>query len=461
MALCDVINIHITTRIQLMYRYFLDFLENRSPRIRSVPLIVRGARQIGKSHSIREYGKTSFSSLAEINLELNPSLGTCFTSLNAATICRELEALLKIKIEDGKTLLFIDEIQSSPAALLSLRAFKEQRPGLDVIAAGSLLELILDDETLRSFPVGRVGFAWLYPMSFREFALALDEQQLIEILDKATLENPIPTSIHDKLLELVKVYYVVGGLPEVVDTFRETRSYLDAKVVQSRLILGYIADFAKYGKRYDYRKLQTVLTSIPRLVGKQIKYNQIDSQARARDLKQPLYDLEKSGLIRLVRATSANGTPLGSEEREGKFKAMFIDIGLMLNSLGLDLGSQPLEQALFANEGSLAEQFVGQELQANEPAGTSPGLYYWHREAQGSNAEVDFVVARNGQIIPIEVKAGTTGTLRSLRLFMQEKGTPIGIRICQHPLSFHDNILTVPLYMCSQINRLLDQARIP
>ena len=439
-----------------MRRYFGDFLSTRIPRSRSVPLIVRGARQVGKSHTIREYGKTSFVNLAEVNLELNPGLACCFRSLNADTVCRELEAMLKTKFIDGKTLLFIDEIQTVPEALLSLRAFKEQRPGLDVIAAGSLLEFALDDETIRSFPVGRVGFAWMSPMSFREFILALDEEALYEMLAQATPENPIPQSAHNKLLELVRCYYVIGGLPEVVDTYRETRSFLDATEVQSRLILGYIADFVKYGRRYDYRKLQTILTSVPRLVGKQIKFNHIDPAARARDLKEPLLDLEKSGLIRLVRATSANGMPLGSEEREGKFKAQFLDIGMMLNSLGLELGSVPIDQALFANEGALAEQFVGQELLANEHPGTAPSLFYWHREAQGSDAEVDFVIPHKGKVIPIEVKAGKTGALRSLRLFMQEKNAPIGLRISQQPLSLHNGVLSVPLYMCSEIHRLLD-----
>lgn len=439
-----------------MYRYFLDFLNNRTPRSRSVPLIVRGARQVGKSHIIRNYGQNFFETVAEVNLELNPGLHTCFTSLNPTMICRELEALLKIKFTDGKTLLFIDEIQTCPEALLSLRAFKEQRPGLEVITAGSLLEFALDDSAIRSFPVGRVQFAWMYPMSFCEFLKALNEIGLLEMLSQATLKKPVSEAIHHRLLELIRTYYVIGGLPEVVDTFRATGSYLEAKEVQSRLSLGYIADFVKYGKRYDYRKLQTILTSVPRLVGKPFKYTHIDSDARARDLKQPLFDLEKAGLIRLVRATSANGTPFGSEEREGKFKAQFLDIGLMLNTLGLNLGSMPIDKALFANEGALAEQFVGQELLAHESPGVPPSLFYWHREVQGASAEVDFVIAKDNLIIPIEVKAGKTGTLRSMKLFMKEKKSSVGIRISQHPLAFHDGIISVPFYMCSQIKRLLE-----
>jgi predicted AAA+ superfamily ATPase len=440
-----------------MYRNFLHLLQNRTPRSRAVPLIVRGARQVGKSHTIKEYGQTSFESLAEVNLELNPALHSCFASLNPTTICRELEALLKVKFIDGKTLLFIDELQTCPEALMALRAFKEQRPGLDVIAAGSLLEFALDESTLRSFPVGRVGFAWMHPMSFSEFLRAMDEDSLLDALHSATVEKPVSQAIHHKLLELVRTYYVIGGMPEVVDTFRITGSYLDAKQVQARIFMGYVADFVKYGRRYDYRKLQTILSGVPRLVGEQIKYTRFDPDVRARDLKQPLLDLEKAGLIRLVRATTANGVPLGAGEREGKFKAQFLDIGLMLNALGLNLGSMPLEDALFANEGSLAEQFVGQELLVNESPDVAPGLYYWSREAAGSSAEVDFVIARGDAVIPVEVKAGKTGTMRSLGLFMKEKKSRVGVRISQHPLSLHGDILSVPFYMCSQIHRLLDE----
>jgi len=243
----------------------------------------------------------------------------------------------------------------------------------------------------------------------------------------------------------------------VVDTYRETRSYLEAKLVQSRLSQGYIADFVRYGRRYDYRKLQTILTAVPRLVGKPFKFTQVDTGARARDLKQPLFDLEKSGLIRIIRATAANGTPLAAEEREGIFKVQLLDIGLMLNLLGTDLGSRPIAEALFANEGALAEQFVGQELLANEPPEVNPSLHYWHREAKGAEAEVDFVIAHNGRVIPVEVKAGTTGSLRSARLFMQEKAIPTAIRISQHELSLHDGILSVPFYMCTEIPRLLSE----
>jgi predicted AAA+ superfamily ATPase len=442
-----------------MRRIFLDFLKNRSLRARQVPLLVRGARQTGKSHIIRQYGSLEFAHLAEVNLELSPHFKECFKSLNTVAMCRDIEVLSNTKLVDGKSLLFIDEIQESAEAILSLRAFKEQRSGLDLVAAGSLIEFALDDEALRTFPVGRINFAWLHPMSFREFIDACGETQIAALLSSCSItkqnsSTQISAAIHQKLLGLIREYFVIGGMPEVVDVYRETKSYLEAKQVQSRLSLGYVADFVKYRGRYDHRKLQTILSAVPRLVGKQFKFSQVDTGVRARDLKQPLMDLEKAGLVRLVRATSANGVPLASEEREGKFKVQFLDIGLMLNMLGLNLGALPIDDALFANEGALAEQFVGQELLANESPDSPPQLYYWHREAKGAEAEVDFVLAVDGLVIPIEIKAGTTGALRSLRLFMKEKNSKLAIRISQQPLSYHDGILSVPFYLCGEIPRL-------
>ena len=414
---------------------------------------------MGKSHIIAEYGKSEFENFVELNLELSPNLLACFKSLDVETICRELEALTKSKFINGKSLLFIDEIQESADAILSLRAFKEKRPGLEVIAAGSLLEFVLDDEIIRSFPVGRVAFTWMHPMTFFEFLLALDESRLADLIKDIQVNGrkPLSSAIHNRLLTLVREYFVVGGMPEVVEHYRESKSYLDAKRVQNRISRGYIADFVKYGARYDHRKLSTILSSVPRLIGKPLKYNAIDPTSKARDLKKPLLDLEKAGLLHLIRASSSNGVPIGSEEREGIFKVQFLDIGLMLNMLGLELGSMPIEQALFANEGALAEQFVGQELLGNDSCESSPQLFYWQREAKGSEAEVDFVIPYKDLVIPVEVKSGATGTLKSARLFQAEKKSPLILRISQHELSMHDGVLSVPFYMCSELPRLLHQ----
>ena len=415
---------------------------------------------MGKSYAVDEFGRRSFHSVCAVNLELDRRLESPFATRNVGEICRQLEALLRVDICDGHTLLFIDEIQSCPDALVSLRAFKEQRPELHVIAAGSLLEFALHDKGLYSFPVGRVSFSYLNPMSFAEFLHALNEARALEVVSAATPLNPCPPAIHDRLLELVRLYVIIGGMPEVVEVYRTTQSILDARRVQNRIVQAFVADFIKYGARYNHSKLPLIFNTIPRLVGRKFKYSHVDPDSKARDLKQPLIDLERSGLVKLVRASHCNGIPLGAEEREGIFKVQCLDIGLMMNSLGIDPFSLPISSFLFAHEGALAEQFVGQELLAALPPIQEPRLHFWARDKAGSEAEVDFVttivVEPFGEIIvPIEVKAGTTGTLRSLRVFMKEKNSSIGIRISQHPLSYTDGILSVPLYMIRDIPRLV------
>jgi len=225
--------------------------------------------------------------------------------------------------------------------------------------------------------------------------------------------------------------------------------------VQNRLVTAFIADFSKYGRRYDHRKLQQLLNAVPKMVGKKFKFSHVDPSVSARDFKLPLLDLERSGLVRTIRATAANGIPLGGEERNGVFKASYLDVGLMLNALGLDLMSTDAEQAVFINEGALAEQFVGQELLAHLDPESSPQLYYWARETKGAEAEVDFVIAQGPHIIPIEVKAGAGGRLKSLRQFMIDKKSPLGVRMSQLPLSLVDGVLSIPLYMASEIPRLV------
>lgn len=440
-----------------MYRTINEFLARWKHQTSRTPLIVRGARQVGKSHAITAFGREHFGNLCIANLELHQPLARCFASRNADEICRQLEVILDQPIIDGETLLFIDEIQNSPDALVSLRAFKENRPELQVIAAGSLLEFALQDQITFSFPVGRVAFAHLNPLSFAEFLLALGHEKLLTTLSKCSLKKPCSEVIHEHLLKLVQTYFFIGGMPEVVEVYRRTQSLREARAVQNRLNQAFAADFAKYGRRYDHRRLQNMLASVPRLVGSRFKYSHVDPDSKARDLKQPLLDLEKAGLVRLVRASHALGVPIASDEREGIFKVQLLDIGLMLNTLGIDSVEALSENILFANEGALAEQFVGQELLALTPPDATPQLHFWARDRAGAEAEVDFVLPIDGKIIPIEVKAGKTGTLRSLRLFMKERNIPLGVRISQHPLSLVDGVLSVPFYFMHELPRFVKE----
>ena len=440
-----------------MYRNIQAYLDTWQTSPIRTPLVMRGARQVGKSYAVREFGQRCFLNTVEINLETQPEFLACFRSHNAKSICAELEAISNSDITLGRTLLFVNEIQASQDALLSLRAFKDDLPELHVIAAGSLLEFSLQDDKTFSFPVGRVTFSYLQPLSFQEFLLALGERKLSEMIREATLLRPCSEAVHEKLLGLLRTYFVIGGMPEVVVAYCNSKSHLEARRIQNRLVTAFMADFSKYGRRYNHRKLQQLLGAVPRLVGKKFKFSHIDSEANARDFKLPLLDLERAGLVRLIHATSANGIPLGSEEREGVFKAQYLDVGLMLNALGLELFSTTSEQALFANEGAIAEQFVGQELLSSLNHEELPQLFYWTREVKGSEAEVDFVVAYGSDVIPVEVKSGATGRLKSLRQFMIDKKSKIGIRVSQHALSKIDDLVSVPLYMVSEIPRLIGE----
>ena len=298
----------------------------------------------------------------------------------------------------------------------------------------------------------------MQPLSFQEFLLALGEQKVSQIITDATLLNPCSEAVHQKLLDLLRTYFVIGGMPEAVMAYCASKSHIEARRIQNRLVTAFMADFSKYGRRYNPRRLQQLLGAVPRLTGKKFKFSHIDSDASARDFKIPLLDLERAGLIRVIRATSANGIPLGSEEREGVFKAQYLDVGLMLNALGVDLFSTTSGQALFTKEGAIAEQFVGQELVASLDQEELPQLFYWTREVRGSEAEVDFVLGHGSDVVPVEVKSGATGRLKSLRQFILEKRSKIGIRVSQHPLSKIDDLVSVPLYMVSEIPRLIKEA---
>lgn len=434
---------------------FLDSWKKSNIR---TPLILRGARQVGKSYAVMDWGSKNFDSVVEVNFELNPNLAEAFSTRNPQTICSTLEVLTGQKIEDGQTLLFLDEIQQCPDALISMRAFKEKRNGLHIIAAGSLLEFTLQKEKSFSFPVGRVSFAHLNPMSFSEFLSATGEKNMLEHFKILTTNHPPSPAIHKRALELVQIYWRVGGMPESVLAYANSKKLLDSNTILRRLAQAYAADFSKYNAPYSIAKLREILDALPRLVGRKFKYTHISKDIRARDLKQPLSDLASAGILRQIFATHANGIPLAAEHNSENFKLLALDIGLMLHMLGLAGSNLVSEESFFANEGSLAEQFVGQELLCLASFDQAPSLHYWVREKKGSEAELDYVFEWNSKIVPIEVKYGATGRLRSLKQFMTEKNSKIGVRISQAPLIISDGIISVPFYLVSELGRLIDSS---
>lgn len=416
------------------------------------PLLLRGARQVGKSFLTEYFGKSHFENVVTINFELEPAYKACFNDLQPAAICQAISAIAKEPIVPGQTLLFLDEIQDCPQAIMALRYFKEKLPELHVIGGGSLLELALRQAEFK-MPVGRVSFLYLYPLSFKEY-LANLAPETISFIENATVKNPMPEAIHQLLLKHLKQYFLIGGLPEAVSHFQAYQDINEVKPIQSAVVETYEKDFGHYQSAADVMLLQRCFKKIPRLVGQQIKYNKLDAETRSRDLKEVLNTLEAAHICYRIQASSAVGLPLDATLNEKKFKLNFIDVGLLQFINQIDTSILFSDDIMQINNGGLAEQFVGQELLAYSPSYRKNALYFWARDGS-AKAELDYVITVAGKIIPIEVKAGRLGRLRSLHYFMETDKSEIGVRISQAPLSLERNILSVPLYMVSELERLI------
>lgn len=417
------------------------------------PLIIRGARQVGKSYLVETFGKTHFQNTVVVNLEFQPQLKDCFKSLAPSEIINKLQLFLGVQIKEGNTLLFLDEIQECPQAIMALRYFKEKMPKLAVIAAGSLLEFAMRSPDFK-MPVGRIRFLYLEPLSFSEYLDATGHQNLRKFLSEVKLPDSIDDVIHKKLLELLRTYIIVGGMPAVLNEYLFSSDLMNCQRIQTSLLQTYRSDFGKYARISQHKYLQRVFDAAPRIMGQRVKYSNIDPDTRSRDLKNALNLLFLAGVVRPIYLTSASGLPLGAQINEQKFKLNFLDVGLMQNSCGLQ-GRLSIEEDLMQiNAGAVAEQFVGQELAAYSDKHLQTSLYFWAREKKGSMAEIDYVINIGTNIFPVEVKSGKEGKLKSLRIFIDDKKAKFGIRFSQDKLSYYDKVLSIPLYMIEQMQRL-------
>lgn len=422
------------------------------------PLLLRGARQVGKTFVIEQFGRQHFENFVTANFEQRPALKKCFENLEPQKIIANLEIALNKNIKPGKTLVFLDEIQDCPQAILSLRYFKEQMPTLHVIGAGSLLEFVLDHEEFR-MPVGRVQFLHLRPLSFIEFLDALGLEKLCSYLHEIEIDVPMMQGIHEQLMQLFREYLALGGMPAVLSAYLETKSLQYCQEIQTGLLSTYRNDFGKYAKHAQHKYLQLLFEKAPGLIAQWFKYSKVDPNVQPKDLKAALRKLEDAGLLHLVHTTSASGLPLITTMNEKKFKLLFLDVGLAQRACQLDLSLIFERDVMLLNRGMLAEQFVGQELLAYTDTHECGRLFFWAREKTGSSAEVDYVIHYGENIIPIEVKSGAQGKLKSLQLFMREKSSAFGIRISQQPLSYQNKILSVPFYLISELQRLIQEIK--
>ncbi len=452
----------------MLKRFALQYLKQWQNRINRKPLVIRGARQVGKSFLVRMFAQDSGLELVEINLELNDDCIGCFVPKDPRQIISLLELKISRKIIPGKTLLFLDEIQAAPQVLAALRYFYELLPDLHVITAGSLLEFVLAEHTF-SMPVGRIEYLHLGPMTFREFLNGIGRAELRELIEQYQIKDEFPLVLHDELMSLFRVYCIVGGMPEAVQIYQNSGSLLDVDSVKQSIILTYRDDFNKYGKRVNNSRLQKVFQKLPLQVGQKLKYVNLDRNEKSSDLKVALHLLALARIYTPVYHSAANGLPLRAESNEKIQKPLFLDVGLLTAACGLSyVDIAAVDAVTLVNSGSVCEQFVGQHLLYARPYYEEPELFYWCREKSQASSEVDYLQTCRSMILPVEVKAGKTGTLKSLQVFIKEKNVKLGVRFNADLPSFHTakfslpgqvgntfNLLSLPLYMVEELQRVV------
>jgi predicted AAA+ superfamily ATPase len=409
------------------------------------PLLLRGARQVGKTSSVKNLSN-QFDHYVEINFDENQLFSQVFTkSQSVLEICEQLSVLTNTPIVSGKTLLFLDEIQSCLPAISSLRYFYEKMPDLHVIAAGSLLEFALSE--IPSFGVGRIRSLYIYPLSFREFLMANKENLLLNQLDTAAISNPLAEPVHQKLILLYKKFLIIGGMPEAVATYVNSKSLLDVQRVLDDLLISFQDDFAKYKSTVPTARLMEVFDAVTKQVATKFSYSYPNATLNNKQIKDAIELLKMAGLVFSVTHSAANGIPLGAEVNPKKTKYLLFDTGLFQRLIGLNLSDLLLNDDFDSiNKGNIAELHVGLELIKNENPYQRSQLYYWQRDAKNSQAEVDYVCQFKDSIFPIEVKSGSKGSMQSLYIFIKEKNLNWGFRVSLENFSEINQVGIFPLY---------------
>jgi len=443
--------------------YFKRFVDKELEQWRGEkkhkPILLRGARQVGKSSAVRHFG-TQFDNFVEINFDKDRRIGDIFKrDLDVRRIVNELSSYLNKPITPGNTLLFFDEIQDCKEAIMSLRFFYEDMPELHLVAAGSLLEFALND--IPTFGVGRIRSLFMRPMTFDEFILAVGYSQLYDAKSTAMPEQPLSDILHERLCDLFRIYLQVGGMPESIAEWVENGDFLRCRQIQDEIIVSYETDFAKYGRKVNPTLLRHTMRSVVRQIGNKFVFSAV-GEYRSAAVKEALDLLCLSGIVIPVVHSSGRGVPLGAETNNAFVKYLFIDCGLLLRLLGNgEEGKSLTEQIIIGsskdlvNKGHLTEMVVGTELLGYLPMHLRSELFYWQRLERGSMAEVDYLVEHNGNVLPIEVKSGERGGMKSLYFFMQQRGLTDAIRCSLENFGKirHDdvNISIIPLYAVSNI----------
>ncbi len=422
------------------------FLLDWKSRKRRKPLIVRGARQVGKTYAVQKLGKT-FKSYVEINLEKDKVARNIMEEeLDVKRIITRLGEHKQIKIIPGETLLFFDEIQQVPQAILALRYFFEDMPELHVVAASSLLDFAIEKVGM---PVGRVNTLYMYPMSFLEFLAALGHKEWVSLI---LTRSQLFEELHIKLMEYLGMYLAIGGFPDAINAWREEGTSREVRIAHTDVIHRYTEDFGTYGKKHQIKYLDKVFKNALQQLSRKFMYARIE-QYKKRELEPAIDMLAKAGILYQVFQSPAI-LPLGSEAKLEFFKVIFLDVGLSQALLDYDISSwfiDPLK--IFDNKGELMEAFVGQELLAYADPIKKENLYYWRLASSSKQAEIDYLTQLKNTIIPIEVKSGKSTHLTSMYTFLNSHPkTPYGIRFWADTAQQEDNIRSLPLYMVSKLS---------
>lgn len=433
------------------------------------PLLIRGARQVGKTTLVRMFAEIENIELIEINCEKPWSFVPLIKNLDPVKVIEAIEFELNITIDPENSLIFFDEVQNIPPVLKLLRYFYEEAPEYKIITTGSLLEFVLDEPEF-SVPVGRLELMYLEPFSFEEFLVANEEKTAYHYIQEYKIGDEIAENYHKKLTQLLHTYVAVGGMPEVVNAYIDKQSMIELERIKTSIIDTFKLDFYKYKKKTNPKLLSIIFDSLPTQIGKKIKYSNIDRSYKSTDISKSLYQLYLARIVSKVFNTSCNGIPLAAEKKGNFFKCFLLDIGLIHTQLKLNpFETGAATELNYINNGVLSEQLIAQQLKFQHQDFQEPELYYWAREKKAASAEVDFVIADGKRrIIPIEVKSGSTGSLRSLQILVVEKSLVHAVRFNSAPPSvFHEKRKTVlgdteytlyslPHYLSGQVLRLMN-----
>ncbi len=423
------------------------------------PLLLRGARQVGKSY-LAEQICSNFQNRFVINFERNEQqkFKQLFTEKSPAEILEYIKFLYNIDLRASNSILFIDEIQSCPEAITSLRYFYEDFPCLHLIAAGSLLDISLSQNSI-SVPVGRIDYLYIHPLNFLEYLEANQKPHYIEYIRQLSLTKVAKLDLHDELMQEIKKYILVGGMPAVLNKFIESsETYQEAFVEQNSILETFRDDFRKYASRSEQKYLRLVFDSIPMQFANKFMFSRVDPEQKSLALKKALFLLEEANIAKLIYQSNPNSQPLAVGVNHKFFKVNFLDCGLANRIFNMAIPELSELKFEGLHAGKITEQFCCQELISYTNPRIRQDIYYWAREDKSQAAEIDYLVDINNTVVPIEVKSSHNGRLKSLKIIMDTYKLQLGLKISAERLSLDNKILSLPLYAISELPRLSQEA---